>query len=166
MISSHSAVANRWGRGPHEVERQRRGEEAECRQRTRPVGHEDARHPENAPHLPRVHGTRAAEGKQRIASQVLAALDAVHAGGGRHVLVDDAVDAPRGLGEAQAHPPGHALFDGPAGRFHVEAHAATQEELGVEVAQQQVRVGDGRLVPSRSVAGRHRHRPPRCRARP
>ena len=144
------------GRGPHEIERERRGQQPVGRERARAVRDEHARHPQDAADLPGVHRPRAAEGEERVAAQVLAALDPVHARGGRHVLVDHPVDAPGGLDDAQAHRLRHARLDRPAGRLHVEPHPAAQEEVGVEVAQEEVGVGDRRLLPARSVAGRAR----------
>src|SRR3989440_9616640 len=37
--------------------------------------------------------------------------------------------------------PGDVLLDGAARRFAVEPHAPAQEELGVEVAEEEIRVG-------------------------
>ena len=63
------------------------------------------------------------------------------AGGRRHVLVDHPVDAPRGLRDVEAEGTGDVLVDRPARGVAVEPHASTQEELGIEIAEQQVGVG-------------------------
>ena len=101
-----------------------------------------------------MNGAGAAEGEERIGAQVLAALDAVHARGGGHVLVDHAVYAPGGLRRGQPHRARHLLLDGATGRLHVEAHAPAQEEAGIEIPEEQIRVGHRRHLAARGIAGR------------
>ncbi len=47
----------------------------------------------------------------------------------------------------------HVLIDGPPRRLAVEGHAPAEEELGVEIAEQQVGVGHGREPAPEVVAG-------------
>src|SRR4030095_1317276 len=108
---------------------------------------------EDPSHVPGVDRSGAAEREERVTPQILAALDAMHAGRSGHVLVDHAGDAPGGPGTAEAHRTGHALLDHATGRLHVEPHAPTQEEARVEVAQQEIGVGDGRPTSAGAVRG-------------
>src|SRR5215475_6922979 len=50
-------------------------------------------------------------------------------------------------------PQAAAVTSSPSGCATVEAHAAAEEELGVEIAEQQVGVGDGGLAAPEVVAG-------------
>jgi len=74
-------------------------------------------------------------------------------GGGGHVLVDDAIDAPGGLRDVETEGPGDVLLDGAVGGRAIEPHAPAQEELGVEVAEQQIGVGHRGLAAAQVVAG-------------
>jgi len=74
-------------------------------------------------------------------------------GGGGHVLVDDAMDAPGGLRDVETEGPGDVLLDGAVGGRAIEPHAPAQEELGVEVAEQQIGVGHRGLAAAQVVAG-------------
>ena len=49
---------------------------------------------------------------------------------------------------------GQPFLDRPSGGVEIELHAAAQEVSRVEVAQHQVGVGDGRLLPAAAVASR------------
>src|SRR5947208_3285429 len=59
---------------------------------------------------------------------------------------------------------GAAPREGGAGRLDVERHSAAEEVAGVQVAQDQVGVGDGWLRPTKAIARRARVRPGRVRA--
>src|SRR5690606_35876056 len=91
---------------------------------------------------------------QREAARVLAAFGDVDAGRRGHILVDDVADAcgdpQRVEGERRLQGAG----DGPLRCLAVQRHRPAQEEVGVEVAEQQIGVGDGRLVAALPVAGR------------
>ena len=93
-----------------------------------------------------------AEGEQRDAAQIGALLDGVHPGGGCHVLVDQLVDARCGVGDAQVERSANRCERVGAAR-RVERHVATEEEGGVEQAELEIGVGDGRLRPAEPVAG-------------
>ena len=103
--------------------------------------------------MPGVHGPRPAEGEERIGAEVLAALDAVHARGARHVFVHHAVDAPRRVGQREPHGAGHRRFHRLLRRVHVETHAAAEEEARIEIAQEKIGVGDRGHLPALRIAG-------------
>src|SRR5207244_952537 len=64
-----------------------------------------------------------------------------------------AVDPPRRAGHVETEPACDVLPDDAMGGLAVEAHASAQEELGVEVAEQEVRVGHRRVPAAEGVAG-------------
>jgi hypothetical protein len=103
------------------------------------------RAPQDAGHARGVHGPGAAEGEEREALDVQAPLDGVDARGRGHALVGQLVDAPGRLDEVEAEGAGHALGDRPRGRVAVEPHLPAQGEVGVQVAEDEVRVGHGGL---------------------
>jgi hypothetical protein len=94
-----------------------------------------------------------AERKEREGPRVLAVLYGVDAGGVRHALVDKLVNAPRGLGHAEFERPCDSISECPLGGHAVQVHAAPEEEIRVQVAEDQVGVGDGWLGPAEPVAG-------------
>ena len=94
----------------------------------------------------------AAEGAEREVARVEAALDQHRAQGADHVVVGDADDGERGVGDAAAEPVGEA-GDGRVGGVGVEGHAAAEELVGVEAAEDQVGVGDRGLRAALAVAG-------------
>ena len=100
-----------------------------------------------------MHGPGPAEGEEGKGAGVLPALDSVYSRRVRHVLVDDLVDTPGGLDGIQAERAGDLFLDTPKGGLAVESYLPTEEELGVEVAQDQVRVGHRRFLPATAVAG-------------
>src|SRR3990170_240769 len=75
------------------------------------------------------------------------------ANGVRHVVVDDAQDAERGLVDLHAER-GELFPHRGFGRLAVEPHAAAEEKLGVDVAEAEERVGHRRLGAAESVARR------------
>jgi hypothetical protein len=132
-----------------EVDAHRAHERAERRQHAG-VHRED--HPgrlEQLGHAAGVHRAGTTEGDEADTAQVHAALDGVHACGGGHVLVHDLHHTCGGVtgGGAEV---ATDLAQRPFGDSRSKRHVAAEEEAGVEVAEQQVRVGDGRLdVPPR-----------------
>src|SRR3546814_4825097 len=66
-----------------------------------------------------------------------------HPGGGSHVLVDNRVDAGSRV-DHQAVDVGGDLRHGGIGGAEVELHVAPEEEVGVEVAQDEVGIRRGR----------------------
>ena len=140
-------------RGADEVEGERRRQEPVRRHGPRPERQEDARHLEDAGDLPAVHGAGPAEGEERIAAQILSALDAVNARGRRHVLVDHAVDSPRRRDDVEPERSRHLLLDGPPGGVPVEPHAAPEKEIGVDVAEDEIGVGHRGQPAAEVVAG-------------
>ena len=94
---------------------------------------------------------RAAEGHHGVAPRVTPLLDQVHARRTGHRLADHGVDAPGGLDRRQPEPrtePRQCRLR----RIAVERHRPAEEEARIVVAQQQVRIGDGRVRPAAPVA--------------
>ena len=95
----------------------------------------------------------ATEGDHREVARVDAALDRYHAHGLGHLGVRDSRDARGRFLERQpelvAEPADRALR-----RLAVELHVARERRAGIEIAEQQVRVGDRRLLAAAAVAGR------------
>src|SRR3546814_13349213 len=93
-----------------------------------------------------------AGGEQGVVARLLAVLGEVHAGGTRHVLVDHVVDAPGralGLHAERLRDPPHRR----AGGGEVDPHLAAEEDVGLEISPQQVRIRAGRLGAAAAVAG-------------
>ena len=163
--AAQSSASRRAGERAHEVERERRHQEAHRRHHAGAQRVDHARAPEDAGHAEGVHGPGAAEGEDREALDVLAALDRVDARGARHALVGELVDAPGRLDGVEPERPPDPLGDRAPRRVPVEPHLAAEEEVGVEVAEHQVGVGHGRLRAAEAVADRARAARPRSRAR-
>jgi hypothetical protein len=101
-----------------------------------------------------VHRAGAAEGEQRETGRIMTALGSVDPGGAGHVLIDQAEDAPCGRGALEADGRADVFIDRPRCSGGVEPHLSAEEEPRIEVAQQQVCVGDGRPVASEPIARR------------
>ena len=93
--------------------------------------------------------------------RVLAALDRDLADDVGHLRVDDLDHRRRRVLHRHAERIGDPRLDRLARLLRVEPHAAAEEEVRVEAAEHEVRVGDGRLAAALFVAGRTR---PRARA--
>ena len=113
-----------------------------------------------------MHGPRAAEGEDRQPPRIATALQCVHPRRAGHHLVDDLVDTPGGLLDAQPERLGHVAADGLARRLDVERHRAAEEEAGIEVAEDEIGIGDRRPLAAAAVAGRTRIGARGVRARP
>ena len=134
------------------LEGQRRGEEAERRGRAGGRRHDHVGDAQQAGHVGGVRGAGAAEADHGVAARIGALLDDVDAGGGRHVLGDQAVDAPRRLDRRELELRGDAR-QRRLGGARVELHPAPEEEVRVVVAEREVRVGHRRLDAAAPVAG-------------
>src|SRR5262249_46372803 len=84
-------------------------------------------------------GPGAAGAEERVVARIAAALGDVHAGGARHALVDDVVDAPRDRDQRQAHRAGEP-GQGRARRVDVDRDGAAGEVVRVQVAQEEIGV--------------------------
>ena len=115
-------------------------------------GHEHLRDLERVGHLGGVQRACTAEGDQRELARVVPLLDRPRADRARHVRVRDREDPLRRLEQAQAEPVGE-LLDGLDGGVTVELHPAAEEAVGVEPAEDDVRVADRRLLSPVAVAG-------------
>ena len=94
-------------------------------------------------HAEPVHRARPAEGEEWQAARVLAALDGVHAGRAGHAFVDQLMDAPRRARGVHAQRIADARLHRVFGAGQVEAQPTAQEKGRIEIAEQQIGVGDG-----------------------
>ena len=100
-----------------------------------------------------MHGAGATRAEKRIVARIAPALGDVDARGPRHVLVHDVVNAPRDLGGRQPELCREPL-DGGARRFHVHPDLPARKVLGVQIAEQEIRVGHGGLRAAEAIRGR------------
>ena len=154
------------GEGAGEIEGDRRGEEADGAHHPRAGGDDQTRRAERRGDAIAMHRTRAAEGEDRQPPRIAAALQGVHPRRAGHHLVDDLVDPPGGLLDAQPQRLGHVAADRLPRRLDVERHRPAEEEAGIEVAEDEIGVGDGRPRRRRGRSRPARDRLPRNRARP
>ena len=98
----------------------------------------------------------AAERHEREFPRIDAARHRVGADGQRHVRVDDLDDAERGVLDRQAERLRHLRFDGLVREVGIERQVAAEHLVGVEAAENDLRVGDGRLLAAFAVARRAR----------
>ena len=114
--------------------------------------HHHAPHAQGAGQVVGMNGTRAPEGNQRRPGGVSTLLDDVHLHRGGHGLVDHPVYRPGHFDQIPVQGSRQALGQPPGRGPRVQAHLAAQEVVRVQVAQHQVRVGDGGLPASEAVA--------------
>ena len=134
------------------------GEHAECAEDTGVAGDHDPADPDVAGDRAHVDRPGAPGSEESEPPWVVAALHRHLTDGGRHLGVDDVVDAggrfeirrPESVGDLGAH--------GLAGQLAVEGHAPAQEVIGRDVAEHHVGVGHRGEVASPLVAGRSRVR--------
>ena len=100
-----------------------------------------------------VQGPGAAEGHDREFARVDAAGDRVGPDRQGHVVVDDPDDPQRRIGDGQAQRLGDLFPDGPARQFGVQPQIPAQCHVGIETAQDDLGVGDGRLLSAAAIAG-------------
>ena len=105
-----------------------------------------------------MHRSGAAEGEEREIARIVAARQRHQTDGAGHAIVGDAQDRRRRLGPAQSQPAADLLPD--ALLHGLERHRVVdgQELRGIEAAQNQVRIGDGRPLAAAAVADRTRPR--------
>ena len=147
----------------HLLERQRRGEEAQCRGRTGRRRDQHLLHAEHARHLGGMRRTGAAEAHHGVGARVPALLHDMDARRGGHVLHHHAVDAPRRVDRAEAELSAH-VRQRALRRVAIQRHAAAEEEAGIVIAQQQIGVGHRRFRAAARVARRPRIGARRMRA--
>jgi hypothetical protein len=116
---------------------------------------EDPRHPELLRDRGRVQRPGAAEGQQGEAPRVDAALDGHHPQRAHHLGVGHAHDALRARADLEVERAGQP-FDRRVRRVGVEGHVTGQRDVGAQMAQNEVRVGDRGLGPAAPVARRPR----------
>ena len=71
----------------------------------------------------------------------------------RHMVVHDLDDAGGGVADADAERLGDLLLDRVLGELAVELEVAAQEIIGIDVAEHDVGIGNGRIVAAAAVAG-------------
>ena len=128
-------------------------EQAQRREGARTWRHEDAPHVELFRHGGGMDRARAAEGQQREGREIDAALGGKHAHLVGHAHVDDAPDSRRSTQHIHAELVGDMLLDGAVRGRDVKFLRAAEKILGVEIAADHVRIGDGRARAAASVAG-------------
>ena len=111
-----------------------------------------------------MHRPRPAEGDQRAAARIMAALDRDDAQGGGHVGVHDLDHARRRLGRAHPERRADLLAQRPLRRRRVDRQVAAEQRLPVEIAQHDVGVADGGLGAAAAIADRARLRTGALRA--
>src|SRR5581483_119886 len=118
---------------------------------------------EQVSHVAGVHRAGAAEGEQRQAAIVDAAIDGMRSGRRSHGFADHAIDAGGCLGDRGAEllrQPGQLLL----GADLVELHVAAEEVAGIEIAEHQIRIGNARICAAAAVTDRARRRAGALRA--
>src|SRR5215468_6601059 len=145
------------------IHARRRNEEAEGGGDARRRRAHDAGDAELPGDRPCVHRSRPARAEERVIARIAPALGDVHTGGTRHVLVHDVVDAPGDLDRLEAEPSGKLLHGG-ARRLQIDADLAAREVRWVEIAEEEVGVGDGGLRAAQAVRGGTRVRSGAARA--
>ena len=127
--------------GTHDVVGGRGDEQPERGQDAGPERHHDPADPELRREVAGMQRPRPSEGDEHRLPGIAATLRHVHAHRPRHRLVDDVVHGPRRLQHRLPARTGEVLGDAVARRVFVETHRTAREVVGVEVAQQQVRIG-------------------------
>ena len=116
-------------------------------------GHDHLRHPQRRGHRGAVQRAGAAEGDQREAPRIDAALHGQDADGVGHLFVHQVDDRRRRLLHAHAERTAQLLHRA-VGRRGIEPHLAAEEEAGIQAAEHHVGVGDGDLLTALAVADR------------
>ena len=116
--------------------------------------HDDPLYPEPGAEGVRVDRAGAAEGDEDEVARVVAFVDRRLAAEVGHARVDDPLDPLGGVLDRDAERLGDAAADRLDRGGFVELHAAAEEGVGVDEAEDHVGVGDGRLGPTAAVTGR------------
>ena len=139
---------------PRDVELHFRGQESDrggdaCRSRQ-----DHARNPELSREPASVHRSRPPEGDERQITRIPSALDRHDSRGEFHVGRHDLMNAPRRRVDTEPQGTRHALVDRAGRGVRREPHGAAGEVRRIEIPENEVRVGDGRLGPAALVADR------------
>ena len=110
-----------------------------------------------------MQGARAAEGQEREVARIVTTLDRDEADRADHVIVDDRKDAARGRIDAHPERLGDTGSHRAASLLLVEREAAAEQERR-KVPENEMGVGDGRLVAAAPIAGGPGRRPGALRA--
>ncbi len=139
-------------------------EQPQRREVARIAGHQDAGHGQLLGDERRVHRPRAAEGHQREVARIVAARDRDLPDRGRHARDGDAHDALGQRLDAEAAQPVRQGRHRRSRDGTIQANGAAEHALGAHPAQDDVGVGDRRLLAAPSVGGWTRSRPGAARA--
>src|SRR5205814_3550905 len=112
----------------------------------------------------RMYRPGTAEGEQRERARVAAPLDGVDSRRIGHVLIDHLVHGPGGAGDVETQWIRELLLDGALSGCHVERHTPAEEVVRVQVAENEVSIGDGWVSAAAAIADRPRFRTRRIRA--
>src|SRR5580693_4791074 len=98
----------------------------------------------------------ATESDQTVDGGIIATLDRLHPRGVRHAVIDDAVYPQRRLVHRYAERFGKSVLDRGARGIDIETHPPAEERIDVQIAEDEIGVGDRRQSPAAAVAGRSR----------
>ena len=164
--SSASRVGDEHPPRPRDLEAEWADEKPQGGHHPRPDRKDDPGDPKLAGDRERVHRAGAPErdhGRVAIVEPSLRGVDPERSG---DVLVRDLVHPPRGPDRIEPRRRRHVLLDRDPRRARIQAHLAAEEEVGIEVAEDHVRVGQGGAGAALAVAGRTPGPRPRSAARP
>ena len=130
----------------------RSDQQAERRQHARTLGNDHGRDADVRSQGTAVHGAGAAERDQREPARIVTAFHRGEADLIRHVGVDHAMNAERGLAHRHAQAIGKPAHH-PVGRVHVEGELPSREASGIQVAQDDAGVGHGGIGAAAGIAG-------------
>jgi hypothetical protein len=140
--------------GAHEIVAQIGRQHPPGRERRGRRRHDHAGNPELARDRHGVERPAAAVGDQRVVARVEAALGGDAAHRERHLHVGQPDDAGRRGRTPEPERRADLLVDGPGGARQIERHRAPEEAGGVDPAEHEIGVGDGRLGAAPRVTDR------------
>src|SRR5207253_1191977 len=101
-----------------------------------------------------MYGTGAAESEQWECAGVAPAVDRVDSRRIGHVLIDHLMHGPGGACDVEIQWIRELLLDGALGSGDIERHSPAKEVARIQVAKNEVSVGDGRVSAAAAVADR------------
>ena len=91
---------------------------------------------------------------QRHAARIMAAFAGEPLHGMQQFLIHQPYDARCGVLDAEAKRAGDRFLDSLPGTFRVDPHRSTCHRTGLDAAEHDLRVGDGRILAAEAIAGR------------
>ena len=96
------------------------------------------------------------KGNQTIITRITPLLDEMHTRSVRHVFIHHLVNTPSRTHPINAERASNLFFDGMFGLFHIEPHFSTQEIVGAEIPEHQIRIRHRRFVSPTVITHRTR----------